>query len=440
MSDFLNGEGFSVTALSSGHEAIALVRQDVIQFSVALIDYHMPELSGEETILGLKKYNPDLSVYAFSGDESVDAFQKSLQSGATFFIQKDISNEKLLGLLRRACVDIESKTKIAVLNEYATENEVLISKIDMVGVSDHLAQVARTVLKLAPYSDAVLIRGENGTGKDKVARAVHRHSNYSQGPFIAVNCGAIPESLIESEFFGYVKGAFTGADKNKKGLVEAADGGTLFLDEIGELPKHLQSKLLRVLQDKTITPVGSTDSIKVNFRLVCATNALLEAKIRLGDFREDLFYRINVLPIDLKPLREHAEDIPALALHFLHQFNIENKQNKKILKTSMEQLKRLHWQGNVRELQQAIKYMTAISVTDNINVDPFVRSGSSKQVKVFDQLAVLKVNASTEESSIIQRALVEGGSVSAASRLLNMSRSTFRDKIKKYKIALDHLR
>lgn len=435
MSMFLKDEGYDVTAVSGGDEAIALVRQDVHQFSLALIDYNMPELSGHETIKRIREYNSDLIIYAFSGDDSEDAYQKSLDSGAVFFIQKGISPVKLAGLLQRTFREIEAKTK-TVEETLPSDNRKTIESINMIGESSHLAEIARLVQKYAPYNETVLVRGENGTGKEKIARAIHTHSSRSKNPFIAVNCAAITESLFESELFGYTKGAFTGANKSKVGLFEAAHGGTIFLDEIGELPKHIQPKLLRVLQEKEITPVGSTEAISVDFRLIAATNAPLEKMIQESKFREDLYYRLNILPINLKPLRERPEDISALVLHFLKQENAENKQNKKILKSSIEKLQKLTWPGNVRELQATIKKIVAESHEQIIDVDQFVKAASLRS-NAFDHYVGLKKLQPKEEKRLIHRALIEGGSVSAASRILSMRRSTFRDRMKKHQIEFE---
>ena len=431
-SSFLKKEGYEVTSVANGDEAIAIVRQGISQFSLALVDYHMPELSGNETIKELKKLNPDLVIYTLSGDDTNEAYERSLDSGAVFFIQKDISNAKLSGLLRRTCIELENKTKVAaVLNP--TESQKLIEQVGMIGVSDQMVSVAKLILKFAPYNETVLIRGENGTGKEKVARAIHVKSRQAKGPFIAVNCAAISEALFESELFGHVKGAFTGANKDKIGIFEAANGGTLFLDEIGELAVHLQAKLLRVLQEKQIIPVGSTKAVSVDFRLVVATNAALEKKIKEGAFREDLYYRLNVLPIDIKPLRERAEDIRVLALNFLEQYNIENKQSKKFLNKSLEQLSELQWSGNVRELQQTVKFLSAISNEQYINIDPYIKKLKYENVNVFDQRTQEKETPDEEKSRMI-KALTTCKTISEAARQVNMYRTTFRDKMKKYNL------
>ena len=440
MSDFLKDEGFLVTAIESGDEAIALVRQDVAKFSLALVDYHMPMLSGLETIKALKSLDAEMTIFTFSGDDSEEAFNKSLESGAVFFIEKDISNQKLLGLLHRVCTDLDRRTKVATVISDHSENQKIITQIGMVGVSNSMAEIAKLIMKFAPHNDAVLIRGENGTGKEKVARAIHNHSLRVKQPFIAVNCAAIPENLIESELFGYEKGAFTGASKNKKGHFEAAHGGTLFLDEIGDLPKHLQAKLLRVLQDKTITPVGSVESKKIDFRLVTATNAPLEKMIEQGLFREDLYFRLNVLPIMLSPLRNRPEDIPILALYFLNKANLESQQSKKILESSLDELKKLKWSGNIRELEHAIRFLSTMAVDEYLDVGLLAKSNRVYEgIEKSLDLHSLKSTHIADEKNILKKALEEGGSISEASRILNLKRTTLRDKMKKYKIGFDKI-
>ena len=353
MSLFLKSEGFNIRALSNGDEAIALVRQQITLFSVALVDYHMPEISGLETIRGLKDADSKLQIFAFSGDDSVIAHNKSLESGAAFFIDKTISDAKLLGLLHRACKEVESKIKPIKILQHS-ESQKMIETIGMIGVSQSMADIAKLIHKIAPTDDTVLIRGEHGTGKEKIAKAIHNLSNRKNQPFIAVNCAAIAPNLIESELFGHEKGSYTGAIKDRKGYFEAAHGGTIFLDEIGELPKHLQATLLRVLQEKSVTPVGSNESKKIDFRLVAATNAPLENLMNEKLFREDLFFRLNVFAINIKPLRDRIEDIPVLAKFFVDILN-KNKTAKKILlESTTEKLKKLAWIGNVRELESFI--------------------------------------------------------------------------------------
>lgn len=436
MGNFLEDEGFFVKSVSSGDEAIAVVRQKLIPFSLALIDYHMPDVKGPETIKKLKEYNPNLTVLGLSGDDSVNAHNDSLESGAVFFVEKDIGEAKLLSILHRACREVEKRTKPLTILSHS-ENQKLIESVAMIGVSEAMAEVARLIQKFGPSNDSVLIRGEMGTGKEKVARAVHNASNRANKPFVAVNLASISTGVFESELFGHEKGSFTGAAKDRTGYFESANGGTIFLDEIGELPKHLQASLLRVLQEKTIIPVGSTETKKIDFRLVAATNSPLEQLIEKNQFREDLFFRLNVLPIHIKPLRERPEDIPILAQHFLKLANIEQGQNLILLESSVEHLKKLTWPGNVRELEHGIRFLTMLSAGPHLEIELLKDRNDPNLVnrKKVD-LETLKFTQMAKEKNIVLKAIEESGSISATARLLNISRSTVREKMKKYGIEL----
>ena len=298
MKAFLEDEGFFVKAVESGDEGVALVRQKIIPFSLALVDYHMPGLKGPGVIAKLREHDSKIHLLGFSGDDGIEPHNELLDSGALMFVAKDIENEKLLGIVHRVCREFEKKNS-PVEHSSPSENRKLIQSLKMEGTSDHLAEACRLVLRYAPSLRTVLIRGENGTGKERIAQALHDQSPWRLGPFISVNCGAIAAELIESELFGHEKGSFSGATGARVGKFQAANGGTLFLDEIGELPLALQPTLLRVLQEGEITPVGSNATKKVKVRVITATNAPLEDMIARRTFREDLFYRICALPITL---------------------------------------------------------------------------------------------------------------------------------------------
>ncbi len=430
---FLKAEGFDVRAVSNSDEAIALVRQQIILFSVALVDYHMPETSGLETIRGLKEADSKLQIFAFSGDDSVIAHNKSLESGAAFFIDKTISDAKLLGLLHRACKEVESKIKPIKISPHS-ENQKLIETIGMIGVSESMADIAKLIHKIAPTDETVLIRGEHGTGKEKIAKAIHNLSNRKNQPFIAVNCAAIAPNLIESELFGHEKGSYTGAIKDRKGYFEAANGGTIFLDEIGELPKHLQATLLRVLQEKSVTPVGSTESKKIDFRLITATNAPLEQLMTEKLFREDLFFRLNVFAINIKPLRDRIEDIPILAQFFVDLLNKNKTEKKILLESTTEKLKKLAWTGNVRELESFIHVLYQLSEDQIIDDSPIDKKQKNCTKPNTNSLETVESAKMLDEKSLILKSLSESSSISGVSRILNISRSTVRDKMKKYGI------
>lgn len=437
MSLFLKDEGFNVRAVANGDEAVALARQQIIPFSIALVDYHMPETSGIETIKGLRDADSKLQIFAFSGDDSVTAHNNSLESGAAFFIDKTISEAKLLGLLHRACKEVESKTKPITISSHS-ENQKLIESIGMIGVSESMADIAKLIHKIGPTNETVLIRGEHGTGKEKIAKAIHNHSVRKNQPYIAVNCAAIAPNLIESELFGHEKGAYTGAIKNRKGYFEAAHGGTIFLDEIGDLPKHLQATLLRVLQEKTVTPVGSNESKKIDFRLIAATNAPLEKLMAEKLFREDLFFRLNVFSINIKPLRERLEDIPILAQFFVDALNKDQTDKKTLLESTVEKLKKYSWTGNVRELEHFIHVLYQLSESKIIDDSPLDKKQKSPAKLPAKDLQTVKANQMNDEKFLVLKVLEEAGSISGAARALNISRSTVREKMKKYGIQFNN--
>lgn len=434
---FLEGEGFFVKAVVDSEEALALIRQQTIPFSLALVDFHMPGRNGAEVIKQIRQYQPSLTVLAFSGDDSIHVHNQTLDSGAIFFVSKDTPDAKFLGIVHRVCQEVEKKTKpLKIIDE--SSNRKLIEQVGMIGASNHLAEVANIILKYAPSNESVLIRGENGTGKEKVAQALHQNSLRKNMPFIAINCAAIPADIIESELFGHEKGAFTGAHINKVGKFQAANGGSIFLDEIGEMPLYLQATLLRVLQEKTFTPVGSNTSKKIDVRVIAATNALLEEKIERGEFRLDLFYRLNVLPIQILPLRERTEDIPLLAEAFLKQANQDAGANKILLQTTVDDFKKLKWQGNVRELRHTITYMVIASDADVLDLDLLKSHESRNYISTtksrdYDSL---KFKALRDEKRLISEALNQSHSISEAARKLNMSRSTFRDRMKNHGITI----
>jgi DNA-binding NtrC family response regulator len=437
MSGFLSDEGFFVKAVSSGAEGVALIRQKAIPFSMGFIDFHMPDMNGAEVIKQIRTYNSDLSLLAFSGDDSVQVHNDSLDSGAIFFVPKETADEKLLGIVHRICREVERKTKPLIVSDQS-ENYKLIQSVGMVGGSNQLAEVAKTILKLGPRAESVLIRGENGTGKEMVAKAIHDHSPRRLQRFVAINCGAITENLIESELFGHEKGSFTGATEFKAGKFHAANGGTIFLDEIGDMPLSLQVKLLRVIQEREITPVGSNVTKKIDVRIITATNVPLEDFIERKLFREDLFYRINVLPITVPSLRDRLEDVPFLIEEFLKVANHKAKTSKIILESSVEQLMKLKWPGNVRELQNAISFMVNLSEGDHLDLsllpsESLENRAAVKKVKDYDSLKFKNQNS---EKTLIEEVLKKAPNLSEAARTLGMKRSTLRDKIKKYGIVL----
>ena len=350
-------------------DVINKVEADPYGYAVILLDYHFEGevLTGADLAKQLLDINPKLLILIMTGDDSADAPIASLRAGVKDFLQKGNDLSTTIEVIRNYCKMFdETRRVITQQSSNRTrflKNEKLISQIGMVGWSDDMANVANQVLQLSQSNSdsTVLVNGESGTGKELVAKAVHNLSNRESKKFIAINCGAIPANLLESELFGHEKGSFTGATTKKIGKFQIANGGTIFLDEIGDMPLELQVKLLRVLQEGTIEPVGSTSPIKVNVRVLAATHVNLEEAISEGRFREDLFYRLNVIPIYLSPLRKRPDDIEPLVLHFQEK---HKGGDKKILYKTLRYLKNYSWKGNIRELENTIDRLLTM-VTDN---------------------------------------------------------------------------
>jgi DNA-binding NtrC family response regulator len=350
----LRGEGYRLREAESGEEALS--RLEEAPADLVLLDVHLPGVDGIEVLKRIKQQDPATSVVMISGEATVSAAVEATRAGAFDFLEKPLSRDRVL---------------IATRNALAVEN--LSSRVDrlekaearrwrMVGESPAHRGVLRDIEKIGPTSATVLITGESGTGKELVARALHESSPRREGPFIKVNCAAIPEELIETELFGCVRGAYTGADRNRDGKFLLADGGTLLLDEIGDMSLRVQAKVLRALQEGEIQRVGDAVGQRVDVRVLAATNKTLTDEVRAGRFREDLFYRLNVLPLTVRPLRERSEDIPLLCRHFLERYADENALPLKTLTPeAMERLRSRSWPGNIRELGNVIERLAILS-------------------------------------------------------------------------------
>lgn len=347
----LEDEGYCVTLAASPEEA--LVALDAANVDLLLSDLVMEKMSGIELLKTVRSQYPDLTVVMVTGFASIATAVEAMRLGAADYLTKPCNNTELLLKIRRA-LDVRRKDR--ELQQLREELHGTYSFGNMLTRSDKMKQVIQSIRQVADTDVTVLIQGESGTGKELVARALHYNSNRKAKPFIAVNCSAIPENLLESELFGHERGAFTGALKQKIGKFEEANGGTLFLDEVGDLVPSIQTKLLRVLQEKTFERVGGNTPITVDTRIIAATNRDLEAMSKSGDFREDLFYRLNVFPIFLPPLRERIEDIPLLADHFLHRHeDLVGGRVKYISPKVIADMMNYRWRGNVRELENLIK-------------------------------------------------------------------------------------
>ena len=362
LGEALSRWGYDPTLAANGREAIDLISRQI--FDAALVDIWMPEMDGLQVLEQIKRHDPALEVVMLTGNPMVETAVQALKSGAYDYLMKPLNLDELQHLLRQV---FEKRFLSREVHSLRSQLADQLTAKDLVGASSSMAQVREVITRDADADSPVLIEGESDTGMELVAGAIHRQSGPGKGPFVPVNCSAIPADLMESEFFGHVRGAFSGAVADALGLFRSAHGGTLFLDEVAELPPALQAKLLRVLQEKEIRPVGSTKTHAVNARVIAATNKNLEAAVSNGSFRQDLYYRLNVVHIVVPPLRERRADIPALIAYFLRRFNERfRREVKGISPDAMAALTSYDFPGNVRELENVLERAFALGVRDEI--------------------------------------------------------------------------
>jgi len=401
-------------------------------FEVVVTDLRMPDGDGLDVLRAAKAHCPEADVILLTAYAGWESAKEAMQLGAYDYFEKGREPDELLHRIERAVEDKALRRENENLRAQVRERFGLPG---LIASSAEMAQVLDLVGRVAPTDATVLIRGESGTGKEIIAKALHHASQRAEGRFVAINCGALPEPLLESEIFGHVKGAFTGAGSNKKGLFEEAHGGTLFLDEIGEMTPGLQVKLLRALQSGEVRPVGSTQVIIVDARVVAATNRDLEPMIRQGSFREDLFYRLNVIPIVLPPLRDRREDIPLLAEHFLARFAQRQGRVLRLSVGATERLLRYAWPGNVRELENAMERLAILARDEAIepgDLPPHIGAGLA--LGTAPALAAEQTLAEAERTHIIQILERYGGNHSRAAEALGIGRTTLWRKLKDYGI------
>jgi two-component system response regulator PilR (NtrC family) len=368
LTHLLQREGHDVRVAESGVTAMAQLRER--KADLILSDVRMPDMSGIELLRAARELLPEVEVIMMTAFANVDTAREAFLLGAYDFVQKPFDNDLLKETVARALLKISLvKEKDALLEE----NKVLIQEQrtrgklgNIIGRSNRMLALYQMIETVAQVPSTVLVTGESGTGKELVARAIHDLGPRAEKPFVSINCGAFTETLLESELFGYVKGSFTGANTNRKGLFEAANHGTIFLDEIGEMSPAMQVKLLRVLQERKLRPVGATEETAVDTRVIAATNRDLANMVKEGTFREDLYYRISVIPIELPPLRERSEDIAELATHFANKFCSQTGRSLSISEKAIELLEAYSWPGNVRELEHTIERAVALENTDSI--------------------------------------------------------------------------
>ncbi|HEX2166256.1 MAG TPA: sigma-54 dependent transcriptional regulator, partial [Longimicrobiales bacterium] len=348
----LRGEGFEVETMQNPREALAQI--DELAPDIVLTDIRMPGLSGLEVLAALREHDAEIPVILMTAQASLQTAVQAVNEGAFYYVQKPFSNAEMVALVRRA-----AESRLLTRENKALKREIRrrddSTAIRPAGRNRAFTDVVKLAEMVAPTDSTVLITGESGTGKEVIARYIHRLSERENGPFISVNCGALPENLLESELFGHVKGSFTGAVRDKDGLLVAARGGTFFLDEVAEMSPALQVKLLRALQEREIVPVGATQTVDIDVRIIAATNRDLDQEIRRGTFRSDLYYRLNVIALHLPPLRDREDDIALLAEFFLRRLAEETGQEIRLSDEAVEALQRYDWPGNVRELENALE-------------------------------------------------------------------------------------
>jgi len=431
----LTEEGYQCDTAEEGMEALSKLRED--SFDFVLCDIRMPGLDGPGLLSRMKKEGINSTVIMMSAYGTLDTAIETMKQGAYDYISKPFRTDEILLTLRKA------RERERLLRENVTLRRVISRERrakNIVTRNPKMLSVLETVEKVAPYKSTVLITGESGTGKELVAKAIHFGSSRAGGPFVPVNCGAIPENLLESELFGHAKGAFTDASQTKKGLFEEAHQGTIFLDEIGELPLMLQVKLLRVLEEEDIRRVGDNKEIRVDVRIIASTLRDLSEDVKEGRFRSDLFYRLNVLNIHLPPLRERKEDIPILVEAFIEKYNQRLGKNiKEMSAEAMDLLMSAKWEGNVRELENAVERSIAMTEGDTVHADALPPYLSRKQENGYlcipeNEFSIKKVTREIEEM-LIRRALAKtGANRTRAAKLLQISHRALLYKIKDYGI------
>ncbi|SHN60267.1 sigma-54-dependent transcriptional regulator [Desulfovibrio litoralis] len=433
----LSDAGYQVTALNDPETALAFIEDSEID--IILTDMKMPKITGRDILLFVKKNFSHIPVLVMTAFGSIESAVELMKEGAFDYITKPFSNDELMVSVKNAVALSTAQRRYQLLHDNLEER---YSLHHIIGKSRAMQNVMDLVSRAAPSRSTVLITGESGTGKELVARAIHFASSRKDGPFIAVNCMALNSGVLESELFGHEKGSFTGAVALRRGRFELGHGGTLFLDEIGELSLELQVKLLRVLQERKFERVGGTEEIEVDIRIVAATNLDLLKEVENGTFREDLYYRLNVVQIHLPPLRERREDIPLLVKYFIDKYSQENVSLvKTFTAAALDALTAYDWPGNIRQLENVIERCLVMASSEVVDVSDLPSELSDEEAKLKNVIDLLPVELDLAatldllEAALIRRALVRADFVQArAAEILGTSRSNFQHKLKKYGI------
>jgi two-component system, NtrC family, nitrogen regulation response regulator NtrX len=431
----LEYEGYDVQEASSGPEGIALIERDTPD--LVFLDIKMPGLDGLEALQKIRQTNETLPVVMISGHGTVSTAVEATKLGAFDFIEKPLASERVLVTIRNAL----DSTRLR--DENRTLKRAAETRYQMVGESPALRHVWDAIKRAAPTNATVLLLGESGVGKELIARAIHRNSLRSRERFVQVNCAAIPEELIESELFGHEKGSFTGATEKQIGKFEQADRGTIFLDEIGDMSAKTQAKVLRVLQEGEVERLGSARTIKVDVRVIAATNKDLEAEIEKGTFREDLYFRLSVIPIRVPPLRDRREDIPALVRHFVDLFSRENNRRpQRFTPAALEFLQKARWKGNVRELRNTVERLLIMTPGDAIDVDDLrdvvrldAKPASGGDGGGAEKPGTLReFKESAERKFLVEKLRENGWNISKTAEVIGTPRSNLYKKLEQYAI------
>ena len=417
-------EGFFVSSAASGEECLQAFEKRL--YTCVLLDVWLPGIDGIETLERLKSNYPDVSVVMISGHGRIETAVRATKLGAFDFIEKPLALEKTILAVKNAIRQRELEATNTDLQAKLEKSYI------MIGDSVPMRALRQQIAYAAPTGGRILIFGESGTGKELVARALHADSLRAMRPFIEVNCAAIPEELIESELFGHVKGAFTGATQSKRGKFERADGATLFLDEVGDMSLKTQSKVLRVLEEQRFEPLGSETSISVDARLISATNKRLEEEIERGTFRADLFYRLNVIPFEIPPLRERLEDIPILIQYFNQEFSFANKRAPKEFKTSsIERMQNYTWPGNVRELRNTVERVIIMHTRHEVEADDLpILSGEAPPASSYNFDSYREAAETYEREYILRKLAETEGNISRTADLMGIDRSHLYRRMK----------